>query len=248
MGANEPLVSIITVSYNSEKTIKDTIKSVLNQTYANVEYIIVDGLSKDETVKIAKSYESLFRDKGYTYTVVSEKDNGIYDAMNKGIRMAHGDIIGIINSDDWYEENAIEKAVDEYKKTGFEFFYADLRLVKGSQLKVKKSKMRKFATSRDWNHPTTFIVREFYQKYQYKNEGLYSDFDLWLKARKNGHKIVILNEVLANFRFGGISNKKNIKMVLDRIKERYNIYKDNGYSRWYIFECIAIEGIKLFIA
>ena len=77
---------------------------------------------------------------------------------------------------------------------------------------------------------------------------MYSDFDLWLKARKNGHKIVVLNEVLADFRFGGVSNEKSLKKVLERIKERNSIYKDNGYSKLYLIECIAIEGIKLFIA
>ena len=171
MESNKPLVSIITVSYNSEKTINDTLKSVLNQTYTNIEYIIVDGLSKDGTVKIAKSYETQFREKGYTYIVISEKDKGIYDAMNKGIRMAHGQIIGIINSDDWYEKNATERAVDVYKDTNFEFFYADLRLVKGHEKNIKKSKLSKFATSRDWNHPTTFIVKEFIRSINTKMRG-----------------------------------------------------------------------------
>lgn len=248
MLSKEPLVSIITASYNSEKTITDSIESVLNQTYSNIQYIIVDGLSKDRTVEIARSYETQFAEKGYQFTVISEKDKGIYDAMNKGIRMAKGKIIGMINSDDWYEVNAAERVVDIYIKSNFEFFYADIRLVKGNRNRIKKSKIRKYATSRDWNHPTTFIVKELYQKYQYRTEGLYSDFDLWLRARKDGHKIVVLNEVLANFRFGGVSNQKSLNKVFERMKERYHIYVDNGYSRWYLLECIVIEGVKLLIA
>ena len=95
------LVSIITVCYNSAQTIHKAIESVLNQTYSNIEYTIVDGLSKDNTMEIAESYADAFREKGYTFRIVSEKDNGIYDAMNKGIRMASGELIGMINSDDW---------------------------------------------------------------------------------------------------------------------------------------------------
>ena len=105
------LVSIITVAYNSEKCIRKAIESVLNQTYPHIEYTIVDGLSKDNTVAVAKEYEEKFQEKGYTYRIVSEKDNGIYDAMNKGIRMATGELIGMINSDDWYEPIAVETAV-----------------------------------------------------------------------------------------------------------------------------------------
>ena len=90
-------ISIITVCYNSASTIEDTIKSVLAQKYDNYEYLIIDGLSKDNTLDIVKKYESKFKGK---MKVISEKDKGLYDAMNKGIKLATGDIIGIINSDD----------------------------------------------------------------------------------------------------------------------------------------------------
>jgi glycosyltransferase involved in cell wall biosynthesis len=243
-----PLVSIITVAYNSEKTIKDTIESVLNQTYPHVEYIIIDGQSSDTTVDIAKSYYDQFKNKEYMFTVISEKDEGIYDAMNKGICLAQGDLIGIINSDDWYERNAIEKVVNAFLSIRFDYFYADLRLMKNQKSSIKKAKMKNYVSSRDWNHPTSFVTKDFYNKFKYRKTGLYSDFDLWLKARNNGCKVYVLNEVLANFRFGGISNEKSIRKAMMRVKERYKIYTSNGYSRWYIFECIAIEAIKLVIA
>ena len=88
------LVSLITVCFNSEKTIRNTIESVLNQTYSEIEYIIVDGLSKDNTLGIVHEYDEKFKEKGVIYRVISEKDNGIYDAMNKGIGMAQGEIVG----------------------------------------------------------------------------------------------------------------------------------------------------------
>ena len=97
-------ISLITVTYNSSKTLKDTFNSVLKQSHPNFEYIVVDGASKDDTVSIIKEYDSLFQGK---LKWVSEPDNGLYDAMNKGIRMATGDIVGIINSDDYFTSNYV---------------------------------------------------------------------------------------------------------------------------------------------
>ena len=106
-------ITIITVCYNSEKTIKDTIESVLAQNYKNFEYIIIDGKSKDNTVDIIKSYEPKFNGK---MKWISEKDKGIYDAMNKGVKLASGDIIGLINADDILAtSNAFQIIVDTFK-------------------------------------------------------------------------------------------------------------------------------------
>ena len=101
-------ISIITVSYNSEKTISRTIESVYNQTYQPYEYIIVDGLSQDSTVEIAKRYEQKFKEKGIIYKVISEKDNGLYDAMNKGIAIADGELVGMLISVVWYELDVLK--------------------------------------------------------------------------------------------------------------------------------------------
>lgn len=108
-------ISIITVTYNSEKTLKDTLDSVLKQTYTNYEHIIVDGLSKDNTIQIIKEYEPKYNGK---LKYISEKDSGLYDAMNKGIKMATGNIIGILNSDDIYaHENVLKEIVEKFKET-----------------------------------------------------------------------------------------------------------------------------------
>lgn len=244
------LVSIITPSFNSAKTIEKTLQSVYEQTYSKLQYIVVDGKSTDETVKIAESYRSRLESKGIEYIIISESDQGIYDAMNKGIRMASGQIVGIINSDDWYEAYAVEKVVTTYKETPFDMFYGDLQIWtedESGHLKkkmVKRSRLRKLAVSRDWNHPTTFITKKVYDQYQYKLESLHDDWDLVLRIRKAGLKIVVLNEVLANFRMGGASNDKDIPKCIERGKARYRIYRNNGYSRWYWFECVAIEVVK----
>ena len=120
----ESLVSIITPCYNSEKTIEKTIKSVLGQTYKNIEYIIVDGGSSDSTIDIVKKYEMLFEGR---MKVISEKDDGIYDAMNKGILNATGKLIGIVNSDDYYEADAVETVVKNMEEDEYQVLYGLLR-------------------------------------------------------------------------------------------------------------------------
>ena len=245
----EPLVSIITVSYNSEQTLAHTIESVLTQTYTNIEYWIIDGASRDRTVEIAESYRSRLEASGISYHVLSEPDGGIYDAMNKGIRNATGDIIGIINSDDWYEPEAVQTAVETFRKTGCDLMYANIRMHKadGSTF-VKRARTRKFQTSRDWNHPTTFVRAECYKKYPFRQLGIHDDYGFFLQMRKLGKQIVTVNQVLANFHMGGASNHKDLKAAKKRIRDRYlYCYRINGYSRWYLIECVAIEAAKLIL-
>lgn len=241
------VISIVTVSYNSEKTIRDTIESVLNQTYSNIEYWIIDGVSKDATLDIAREYETAFAERGMQYHIISEPDKGIYDAMNKGIARCTGTLVGLINSDDWYEKNAVERVVDTFKETDFDMFYADIRLVKEQGEMIKHSRYRKFATSRDWNHPTTFVRRTVYDRFQYQCVNVHDDWDFVLKVRNAGYKITVLNEVLANFRVGGVSNKGSIKDAITRCKARYSIYRQNGMSRLYLLECVAMEVAKMIL-
>lgn len=191
-------VSVVTVCKNSEATIKDTFDSILNQKYRPLQYIVVDGASSDQTVSIIEEYEPEFSASHIEFLYLSEKDHGIYDAMNKGIRLADGEIVGIINSDDWYEPDAIEKVVKCYRKDKFDLFYADLRIINpnGSTF-IKKSKDSKWVTSRYWNHPTTFITKKVYDHYQYKNENIHDDWDLILRIRKAGCRVCVEHAVLA---------------------------------------------------
>lgn len=244
------LVSIVTVAYNSEKTISKTIESVLNQTYDKVEYWIIDGASKDNTVAVAKEYESRFAQKGYAYHIISEQDKGIYDAMNKGVIHATGELVGLINSDDWYEPNAVACAVAAYKESPYDMFYADINLIKpDGTVIVKHSRYDRFPTSRHWNHPTTFATKQVYEELgAYRNEGIHDDFDFVLRVRKAGKKITIKNIVLANFRTGGASNDKSLRKCVKRCKDRYRCYRNNGYSYLYGIECVAIEIAKFILS
>jgi len=245
---NNRKVTIITICYNSESVIEKTMDSVLNQYYNNIEYIIIDGKSTDGTMKIVDAFGKKFLDKGYEFRVVSEPDEGIYDAMNKGISLATGEIIGLINSGDWYEPEAVSCMAEYYERYHFDMFYADLRIWRQNKTMIKKAKLKNYITTRNWNHPTTFITRNTYQDFRYACIGIYDDWDLVLRIRKSGRKIVVCNKVLANFCFGGVSNKKNIKAAFSRLKERYRIYRDNGYSKWYLLECILMETIKYLAA
>lgn len=240
-------ISVITIAYNSENCIGRTIESVLAQSYTDVEYLIIDGASKDGTVVVAESYRAALEEKGITYRVYSEPDGGIYDAMNKGIRLATGDVIGILNSDDTYEPETLATVAETFAETDCELMFADIRIHKqdGSSF-VKKARLRKPETSRDWNHPTTFVKAELYKEYPFRCLGIHDDYGFFLQMKKQNRRIVTVNKVLANFRMGGASNKKSFKAAKKRIKDRYQYcYRINGYSRLYMIECLAIEAAKM---
>ncbi|MBR1450223.1 MAG: glycosyltransferase [Lachnospiraceae bacterium] len=248
MNKDDIKISVITVTYNSESTLADTMRSVAEQTYLPYEYIIVDGKSSDGTLSVAESFRGDLEAKGVRFDIVSEADNGIYDAMNKGIDRASGDIIGIINSDDWYERDALQVVATEYEREEFDLFYADVRMIKpdGSSF-IKHARDRKYATSRDWNHPTTFITGRTYDKYRYRTETIHDDYDLILRLKRDNVKIRVVNRTLADFRMNGVSHSRSIAAAIGSIKTKYAIYRRNGYGRGYILECVMVELGKLII-
>lgn len=244
---NKPLISVITVTLNSENTVAKAIESVLNQTYDKVEYIIMDGGSTDSTVQIAEEYKERFAAKGYELKIVSESDRGMYDALNKGVALANGDVIGQINSDDWYEPTALETVANKFMDDPFDLFWSDLRILKKTGNIIKKAKIRKVVSTKDWNHPTTFIRAEVYKNNPYSLISMYDDFELILRLRKQGVKMAVENKVLANFVFGGMSTKKDFKDTLRRIKLSCNNYKINGYGLPYFIDRVVIEMSKFIL-
>lgn len=233
-------VSIITVSFNSENTIRDTICSVLNQTYKNIEYIIVDGNSNDNTLNIVRSY------KNKIAHIVSEPDEGIYDAMNKGIKLATGDIIGILNSDDLYAgEEVIETVVNFFQEKNVESVYGDIMYVDFHDL----NKVVRFWKSNEYNrklfyfgwhppHPAFFVKREVYEKYgNFRTDlKIASDYEIMLRFLfKNKISTSYLKRVLVKMRIGGESNK-NFKNILKANIECLKSWKINGFVMpYYIF-------------
>lgn len=246
-------LTIITIAYNSAGDIGRTIESVLAQeqgdTPYTLEYLIIDGASSDDTVEIAESYIPAMEARGITYRISSEPDKGIYDAMNKGIRLAEGDIIGILNSGDWYEPAAAATAADTFARTGCDLLYANIRMHRadGSTF-VKKARQRRFQTSRDWNHPTTFVRARLYKQYPFRCLGIHDDYGFFLQMRGQGRQIVTVDRTLADFVMGGASNRKDLRAAGRRIMDRYRYcYRINGYSRLYMIECVIIEAAKLIL-
>lgn len=239
------LVTIITVAYNSEKTIAKTIESVLNQTYSNIEYIIVDGASKDGTVNVAKSFREEFDAKeGRSLRIISEPDRGMYDALNKGAEMAGGEIVGQINADDWYELDAVEKMVFFYEKEHYDIAWGNLKVHKPSGEMIKRAKIGKLWTTSGWCHPAMFSKRTVLLEFPYALENMYDDFEFATRVHLANKKICTLDESIANFNFGGMSTKKNFKETMQRVIISYEIYKKHGMSRFYWFHRFAMEMVK----
>lgn len=211
--------SIITTSFNSEKTIKDTIESVLSQSYKDIEYIIIDGNSSDNTLKIVREYKERISH------IISEKDNGIYDAMNKGITLATGDIVGILNSDDvYYSNKSLEYIAHEFKRTNVDIVWGNILYVKRDNLNIVTRKWisgsyKSGLFRKGWHppHPSFFIRRKLYEKYGLfkTNLKIAADYELMLRLLEK-EKIAssFINVFLVKMRDGGESNWKNIFKVI----------------------------------
>jgi len=211
-------ISIITVSYNSEKTIKDTIESVLSQDYSNIEYIIIDGGSTDGTVDIIKEYT----DKISYF--VSEPDTGIYDGMNKGIKAATGGVIGILNSDDFYPNSyVISNVAKTFVNQSCDAVYGDLVYVKENDTSqiARYWQAGEYSTSSIKNgwmlpHPTFFVKKEMYERYGYYNTDLKSaaDYEMILKLLyKQNISVIYIPMILVKMRMGGASNSSLVNRL-----------------------------------
>lgn len=229
-------ISIITVCYNSEKTIEDTIKSVLNQTYKNYEYLIIDGNSKDNTLEIIKKYEQKFVGK---LKYISEKDKGLYDAMNKGINMANGDIIGIINSDDVLAHNDVFEKINQIlKNDNFDGVYSDLLFLDDSLTKaVRKFIAHKPSKKYGWHppHPTLYLKKQVYNKVGNFNVNyrIAADYDFMLRMIKNDYKLNYVKDYFVYMRTGGVSTN-GLKGYIQNLKEANLVLKENKIKNPYI--------------
>lgn len=227
-------ISIITVCFNSEKTIERTIRSVLEQTYPNIEYIVVDGQSTDGTIDIINRY------MGRVAKVISEKDQGIYDALNKGINMATGDVVGILHADDTFaHDRVLQLVADTFTKQQAEALYADLNYVQndasGKVVRLWKSGLYSdFSFLHGWMppHPTFFIKRKYFDQYGGYNLALVSasDYEFMLRMLYR-YKVpaAYLKEVTVHMRVGGMSNQ-SIWNRLRANKEDRLAWKLNGLT------------------
>lgn len=242
--SNRMKVSIITPCLNSGKTIEETVKSVLGQTYQNVEYIIVDGGSTDQTIEILDKYCSVSKGR---LKYISEKDDGIYDAMNKGILRASGDVIGIINSDDWYETDAIEMIVDCFNKSNADVVFGEIWLI---DLNGKRRSCTKNSTLPP--HPAMFVRRNIYQKYGMfdANYAIAADYELTLRLLSKGVIFERVDKILSNFRTSGISSIRKRECIEEtyQINLKYADRRLNGILNKNIAEELYRRSMLLYIS
>lgn len=237
-------ISIITVTFNSATTVRDTIESVLKQSYPNTEYLIVDGASKDKTVEIVKEYEPKFEGRLH---VISEPDKGIYDAMNKGINMATGDVVGILNSDDFFtSDDVIARVADAFaKENDIDAVYGDIHFVKDENLQ-KCTRYYSSKSFRPWllrfgfmpAHPSFYCKRSIFEKYglydlQYRTS---SDFEMMVRLLgKYKIKAKYLPMDFVTMRAGGestagLASKKKVNNDIARSLKAHGVYTNQVFQ------------------
>lgn len=238
--------SIITIAFNSEKTIERTIKSVLAQTFKDYEYIIVDGASKDGTLDIVRKYELLFEGR---LKWKSEPDKGIYNAMNKGIERACGDVVGIVNSDDWLEPEALDRVnaclkTHQYNENAiycggilFHTLSGDIRKLDVSIEKFKRAS--RYYVVAGVRHPATFVPKSVYKTIGYFDERIKiaADSDFLLRCLFNDVEVVKIDGYLSNMSDGGFSNRTDVYQVAKNDR-RIILKKNNVKGLKYAFQMI----------
>lgn len=238
---NQVLVSVITPCFNSEKTIARTFEALMRQSYQNIEYIVIDGASSDNTLTIIKEYEKKFQ---FPFRYVSEPDNGIYDAMNKGIGMANGKLIGIVNSDDYYSDDAIMNMVEAYDGADYRILYGFQRNVKDGQETQIFMNHHSQLQYMMITHPTCFVTKKIYEDFGCYDTSYRSSSDYEFMDRIF-HEIpecfVPVYHVISNFEEGGMSSTQL------GVRETLKIKVKRGYiSRFrYMVSCIYSRIVEV---
>lgn len=234
-----PKVSVITPTFNSENTLSGTVEALLRQTFSDFEYIIIDGVSKDKTLDTIKSYIPAFEKKGVQVRIVSEPDKGVYDAMNKGVSLAKGELIGITNSDDWYEDNTLEvmwnKFTDGKVDRSNSMIYGIERVWKDNKIFNLQRRGATFLSESVLPHSTLFVSREVYKKY-----GAYdlsvkvlADYDFICRCASQGVKLEEVDVVISNFCLGGISSSYfDFYEDYYKIQHKYGFISDKKYKEY----------------
>ena len=234
---DEPLVSVITVVYNGEQHIERTLQSVFSQSYGNIEYIVIEGASTDTTLTIIRKHAAKISH------VLSERDKGLYHAMNKGITLAKGEIIGILNSGDVYLKNTVKEIVETNKRSDADIFYGDWVTVKESETSCsynrEYSDMKQMHYKQSIAHPTCFVKKEVYNKKGSfdTNYRLAADYDFLLRSMENNMRFQYIPKVITACMPGGLSNSWQCDFEAFRIQKEHRI--PNPYK--YIY-----RGIKCY--
>ena len=240
-------VSIITTTYNDSEALRKTVEQIKAQDYPNIEYIIVDGKSTDNTMDVIKEAETYFGDR---FTWISEKDKGIYDAINKGLKMATGDYIGLC-FDQFASNDVISKMVAIMEKEGTDGVHGDLNYMDGEKI-IRKWRNGQGSIRTGWmpGHPTLYLKKEVYEKY-----GLYkmdyrisADYEFMIRILKDKQvKLSYIPEVLIKMAHGGTSTK-SLGAYLEGMKEGHRALKENGVKFAFVTDILrTLRVLKQFL-
>lgn len=239
-------VSIVTITYNSQNTLQNTIDSISRQSYRNIEYIIVDGNSTDRTKEIIKSnLDTITR-------WISEPDNGIYDAMNKGLKIATGEVIGFLNSDDsFYDNQTISTIIESFNSNECDCIFGNLIYTNTNGKTIRKWKSRSYRQglfNKSWTpaHPTFYCKKKLYDQYGvYKIDySIAADVELMLRFLEV-HKVKshYIDKVLVNMLAGGVSNQ-GLGSTLTIIKEIKRAFRENNL-KFNLFKYLFYKSLKI---
>lgn len=244
-----PLVTIITVVYNNDLYLEETINSVINQSYDNLEYIIIDGGSTDRTLEIIRQYEA------YIDYWISESDRGLYDAMNKGIALAKGELVGILNSDDLYMTTTVEQVVNQYQNA------LQPCVIYGSMYKFASPEQpaslhpgdlsdRAFQTaSIAINHPTCFVHRQLYQTWGGFNleYEVGADRELMMRLHRQQVPFINLSQAIAKFRLGGTTSNQSLNKIINReLLQEYKLLANYQFGKVKIATVLGKKFLQSF--
>jgi len=238
----KPLVSVITAVYNGEKYLEETIQSIVNQTYENIEYIIIDGGSSDGTVDIIKKYE----DKIDYW--VSKKDDGIYDAMNKGLEVTKGEYISILNADDYYTSDAISLSIEKIIKTKCDYSIANVEYVKSGGIirAIYPLEENYIYQEMPYPHVSAVISSKVYKDVGFFDTSfrIAGDHDMAVRIHMQGYKACYVDKVIAQLEEGGISsgvesNKESLGVAIKNGKNKINAWAT------YFTQLLKISIVKI---
>ncbi len=243
-------ISVITATFNSEKTVYSALQSVDNQKYIDVEHIIIDGKSSDKTLDIVAEFQRVSK-------IVSEKDSGIYYALNKGIALATGDIIGFLHADDFFaDDEVLSKIAEKFDNEQLDVLYADLQYVSAEDptklirhWQAGEFSRKKLANGWMPPHPTFYVKKSIYERFGFFDTQfrIAADYDLMLRFLQKDIVIGYLPQITVKMRVGGISNR-NLKTILQKSKEDLLAIRKNNIGNIFTLLKKNIRKLPQFFA
>lgn len=246
------IISVVSVAYNEEKNISKTIKSVLSQTSNNIEYIICDGQSTDNTVKIAESYKDAFAQKNIKYIVNTEKDSGIYDGMNKGIQMASGDYIFFLNAGDWfYKDDIIERIITIAEESDLpDFIYGNVAVFDRGVVHIAFGDDTCLSKGMSIPHQALFSRTKLMKTNLFDvNYKIVADYKFVLSQKLENKRFYKINDTVAYFSRDGLSNNSGLLGLeeQEKVRREYGVFQKAPFEKIQIYKGMLIIEIKKFI-